>query len=105
MISIVIPVFNEQESISSLYELIKKTLAKNSLEILFVDDGSTDNSLQVLKNLAAKDSKIKIFSFRKNQGKSEALSFGFSKANGEYIVTLDADLQDKPQEISKLLNK
>lgn len=104
MISIVIPVFNEQESLPHLYkELIALWKEYKDYEIIFVDDGSTDNSLSLLKQISDKDKKVKIYSFRKNQGKAEALSFGFQKAKGEYVVTLDADLQDRPDEISKLL--
>jgi len=107
MISIVVPVFNEKESLSYFYnELIKnlKVLAK-PYEIIFVDDGSSDNSLEILKGFEKKDKNIRVFSFRKNRGKAEAMTLGFQKARGEYIVTLDADLQDKPEEIKKLLDK
>jgi glycosyltransferase involved in cell wall biosynthesis len=107
MISAVIPVFNEEESLSLFYEELIKEVAKinSSYEIIFVDDGSSDKTLNILKNLANKNKNIRIFSFRKNQGKAEALTFGFKKAKGDYIVTLDADLQDKPKEISILLKK
>ena len=107
MISAVIPVFNEQESLDEFYPRLKNALSKidKNHEIIFVDDGSTDQSLEVIKRLALKDKMVKIFSFRKNQGKSEALTYGFKAANGDYIVTLDADLQDRPEEIKNLLNK
>lgn len=107
MISVVIPLYNEQESISSLYEELLHTLRDlaREHEIIFVDDGSTDQSLEVLKEIEKKDKTIRIFSFRKNYGKAEALFLGFNKAKGEYIITLDADLQDKPSEIKKLLKK
>src|SRR5215469_10453682 len=107
MISAVVPVFNEQESLVKFYERLSKALKKieKSYEILFVDDGSTDKSLELLKKFAHKDRHIKIFSFRKNQGKSEALTLGFQMAKGDYIVTLDADLQDLPEEIQKLYKK
>lgn len=107
MISVVVPVFNEEESLEAFYKeliLVIPNLDKN-YEIIFVDDGSKDRSLDILKRLASKNKNIKIFSFRKNQGKSEALTYGFEKSSGDYIVTLDADLQDKPSEISKLLDK
>src|SRR5262249_10212576 len=74
-------------------------------ELLFVDDGSTDRSLKVLQEFAEKDKNIRIFAFRRNQGKAEALTLGFQKAKGDIIVTLDADLQDRPEEIEKLLKK
>lgn len=107
MISIVAPVFNEEESISHFYRELKKTLSliKDSHEIVFIDDGSFDNTLNILKELAKKDSKIRIYSFRRNHGKAEALTFGFQKSKGDLIITMDGDLQDKPSEIPNLLNK
>lgn len=107
MLSVVVPLYNEEESLNAFYDELLKEIIKLSkeYEIIFVDDGSTDNSLDILKKLVLKDKKIKIFSFRRNQGKAEALSLGFQKAAGDYIVTLDADLQDKPTEIHKLLDK
>ncbi|MGE5042195.1 MAG: glycosyltransferase family 2 protein [Candidatus Levyibacteriota bacterium] len=106
MISIVVPVYNEEESLEAFYEVLVKELSKlkKPYEILFIDDGSTDATLRLLKAFHKKDKDVKIFSFRKNVGKSEALSVGFSQAKGEYIVTLDADLQDKPSEIKKILD-
>lgn len=105
MISIVVPAYNEEESLEAFYTELKKTLLelKKPYEILFVDDGSTDTTLHLLKQIQKKDKDVKVYSFRKNQGKAEALSFGFSKAEGEYIITLDADLQDRPTEIKKIL--
>lgn len=104
MISIVIPVFNEQESLEKFYTELLETLEQiKEYEVLFVDDGSTDATLDLLKAIAHKNKKISIFSFRRNQGKSEALSFGFQKAKGDTIITLDADLQDKPDQIQKLI--
>lgn len=107
MISIIIPLFNERESLEILYKEIIKILDNlhEDWEIIFIDDGSTDDSLSILKKIAQHSKNIRIFSFRKNQGKAEALTLGFAKANGEYIITLDADLQDKPSEIQKLLSK
>lgn len=107
MISVIVPIFNEKESLIHFYnELIKnlKVLGK-PYEIIFVDDGSTDNSLEILKDFEKKDKNVRVFSFRKNRGKAEAMTFGFQKTKGKYIVTLDADLQDKPEEIKKLLDK
>ncbi len=105
MISYVVPVLNEEEGIDAFYRELSKEAKKLSsgYEVLFVDDGSTDTTLQRLKEFAQKDPHVHIYSFRKNQGKSEALTLGFQKAKGEYIVTLDADLQDRPSEIKKLL--
>ena len=107
MISAVIPVLNEEESLPEFYKRLSASLTKTSksYEILFIDDGSTDGSLALLQKFAAKDKRIKIFSFRKNQGKSEGLTLGFQMAKGDYIVTLDADLQDVPEEIEKLYTK
>ncbi|MDO8621211.1 MAG: glycosyltransferase family 2 protein [Candidatus Levybacteria bacterium] len=106
MISFVIPVFNEEESLTPFYEDLKSSLKdRKEYEIVFIDDGSTDKSLRILKDLHSKNSNIRIFSFRKNQGKSEALTLGFGKAKGDCIVTLDADLQDRPSEAPKLIEK
>lgn len=105
MISIVVPLFNEEESIGVLYKEIVKSLKDREYQILFIDDGSTDKSLKILREIVKKNENIKIYSFRKNLGKAEALTFGFQKAKGDYVVTLDADLQDKPSEIPKLLEK
>lgn len=107
MISAVIPVFNELESLPHFLPKLQTELQKidKNYEILFIDDGSTDGSLDFLKKASQKDKKINVFSFRKNQGKSEALTLGFQMAKGDYIVTLDADLQDKPEEIANLYKK
>ena len=107
MISVVVPVFNEEESIVEFYKDLVDSIKKIgiSYEIIFVDDGSIDGTLDILKNIEKNDRRIKIFSFRKNQGKAEALTLGFQKAQGDYIVTFDADLQDKPKEIGKLLRE
>lgn len=107
MLSVVVAAFNEEESILHFYGELKKFLPKlaKEYEIVFIDDGSFDNTLKLLQNLAEKDPNIKIFSFRRNHGKAEALTFGFQKAKGDLILTMDADLQDKPSEISKLINK
>lgn len=107
MLSIVVPIFNEKGSLPALYKnlsFVMKSI-KEQYELIFIDDGSTDGSFELLKELEKRDKKIRIFSFRKNQGKSEALTLGFSKAGGDYVITLDADLQDKPSEIPKLLKK
>ena len=106
-VSIIIPLLNEEESLGELYSIISEVMDKNSLsyEICFVDDGSTDKSLDVLKELRQNNKNIKILSFRKNYGKSAALSEGFKLARGEYIITMDADLQDDPAEIPNLINK
>ncbi|OGU56414.1 MAG: glycosyl transferase family 2 [Ignavibacteria bacterium RBG_13_36_8] len=106
-ISIIVPLLNEEESIRPLYFEIKKAtkLISSDYEIIFVDDGSTDKSLFNIKELAKSDNRVKYISFRKNFGKSAALQTGFRSANGDAIITMDADLQDDPLEIPSLLQK
>lgn len=105
-LSIVIPIFNEEESVDELIRQIE-VAGKNlnqPYEIIFVDDGSTDKTLSLLKSYEKKKNNILILSHRRNLGKSHALMHGFHKASGQYIATLDADLQDDPEEISILLS-
>ncbi len=107
-ISVIVPLFNEEESLNPLYEQIIfsfNKMGKPDYEIIFVDDGSTDNSLNVIKELCQNDKNVKYISFRKNYGKSAALSLGFSHATGDIIITMDADLQDDPAEIPNLIDK
>ncbi len=106
-LSIVIPLLNEEESVNELYEKIRLVIGKLNLsfEVCFIDDGSTDGSLDRLKELKQKNPQIKIISFRKNYGKSAALSEGFKLASGNIIITMDADLQDDPEEIPNLIHK
>ena len=103
-ISVVIPLYNEEESIPELYEWIVRVMKENnfSYEIIFVDDGSNDNSWEIIKNIAVKDSNVKGISFRRNYGKSAALNTGFRAAKGKVVITMDADLQDSPDEIPAL---
>jgi len=107
MISYIIPVFDEEESLEAFYKELKNVADSLSqlYEIIFIDDGSRDKTLEHLLDLEKKDNKVGVFSFRRNHGKAEALTFGFQKAKGDLIITLDADLQDKPTEIKKLLDK
>lgn len=107
MLSIVIPVFNEDGSLPSLHNEIKSVMVseKYKYELIFIDDGSTDQSLAVLKELKVSDNNIKIISFRKNFGKAAALQSAFLYAKGEYIITMDADLQDDPNEIPRMIEK
>lgn len=105
MISIVIPLLNEEESLKPLYERLSSVFEGKDIEYIFVDDGSTDNSLAILEEIAQKDKRVKIISFRRNFGKSPALAAGFNKAKGDIIVTMDADLQDQPEEVPKLIKK
>lgn len=104
-ISIVIPVYNEYESLSKLYEAIM-FVVKNvyEYEIIFIDDGSTDTSVEELKKLKEQDNNIKIIIFRKNFGKAAALQSAFRHSEGDYIITMDADLQDDPKEIPNMIN-
>lgn len=106
-ISLIIPLYNEEGSLLELNERIQKVLNKHNAnhEIWFIDDGSTDNSLQILKDLNKKNENIKVLSFQKNYGKSAALSEGFRNAHGNIVITMDADLQDDPNEIPKLIDK
>ncbi len=103
--SVVIPCYNEEKSLKELYDRLTATFSaiKGEYELIFVDDGSTDNSLYVLKEISNRDKRVKILHLRKNFGKSQALSQGFWYCNGETIITLDADLQDIPEEIPKLI--
>jgi len=106
-ISIVVPLFNEEESLVELHEQLSKAVCslEKPIEFLFIDDGSTDNSMQVLSELHNKDPQVRVVQFRRNYGKSAALALGFKEARGEFIVTLDADLQDEPYEIPNLVKK
>lgn len=106
-LSVVVPLYNEQESLQPLSGEIRKVcLASNfDFEIIFVDDGSTDNSLKVIKDICRGDRRFKYISLQKNYGKSAALSVGFKKATGTVVVTMDADLQDDPNEIPNLILK
>lgn len=103
-ISVVIPLFNEEESLPELMEWIDRVMRQSSFdyEVIFVDDGSKDKSWEVIKDLASKFSTVKGEKFRRNYGKSAALSVGFEKAQGEVVITMDADLQDSPEEIPDL---
>lgn len=103
-LSVVIPICNEEESIAELLRKLSLALRglKGEFELIFVDDGSTDSTLAELKKLQKKSANIHIISFRRNFGKSYALTTGFQKAKGNYIVTLDADLQDDPSNIKTL---
>ncbi|MFC1561420.1 glycosyltransferase family 2 protein [candidate division KSB1 bacterium] len=106
-ISVVIPFFNEEESLKPLCDVLLEQLNKldRPYEIIFVDDGSTDRSAEVLLNVRESADNIKLIQFQTNYGKSAALSVGFEHAQGQYIITMDADLQDDPREIPRLLDK
>ncbi len=103
-LSIVIPLLNEDESITELYAWIAKVMHTHnfSFEVIFIDDGSTDESWKVIQNLISKHSEIKGIRFQKNYGKSQALDAGFQETSGSVVITMDADLQDSPDEIPEL---
>jgi glycosyltransferase involved in cell wall biosynthesis len=103
-ISIVVPLFNEEESLPELCAWIKRVMDENgfSYEVILVDDGSSDGSWQIVKELIAANSSIKGIKFRRNYGKSAALNKGFEAAIGDVIITMDADLQDSPDEVPEL---
>ncbi len=103
-LSIVIPLLDEEESLPELHQWIVKVLDENNLtgEILFVDDGSTDGSWKVIEAMASADDRVRGIKFRRNYGKSAALNVGFQEAKGEVVITMDADLQDSPEEIPHL---
>jgi len=105
-LSIVVPLLNEQENIEPLYQQITETLAaKYNYEIIFVDDGSTDDGFVLLRKLHEQDPRVRVIRFRKNFGQTAALSAGFSYARGDIIVALDADLQNDPADIPKMIDK
>lgn len=106
-LSVVIPLVNEEENLRPLYTELKKALASldQEYEMIFVDDGSSDDSFSVLEGLHNKDKTVKVIQFRRNFGKASALSAGFKCASGKVIVTMDADLQDDPKEIPNFVNK
>ena len=103
-ISVVVPLFNEEESLGELNAWVKRVCTEHSLsyEIIFVDDGSTDRSWSIIENLSKEDSSVKGIRFRRNYGKSAGLYCGFKKAQGDVVITMDADLQDSPDEIPEL---
>ncbi len=105
-VSVVVPLLNEQDNIGQLYEQITQTLAEgHCYEIVFVDDGSRDNSFAVLSGLQETDARVRIIRFRKNFGQTAALSCGFVHARGKIIVAIDADLQNDPADIPKMVAK
>ena len=103
-ISVIIPLYNEEESLPELYSWIARVMKANgySYEVIFVNDGSTDNSWKVIEDLSKKAEEVKGIKFRRNYGKSPALYCGFKEAKGDVVITMDADLQDSPNEIPGL---
>ncbi len=104
-LSVVIPVYNEEGSLPALYDELKSALKELKHEIIFVDDGSTDRSFSILEQLSHKDSHISVIKFRRNFGKSAALSAGFLHSKGDVVITMDADLQNDPADIPLFLKK
>lgn len=106
-ISIVIPVYNEEKNILPLYESLKRALGglNTSFEIVFVDDGSKDRSPEVLREIKGKNPCVRIVEMKKNYGQSAALDAGFKESKGEIIISMDADLQNDPQDIPRLLSE
>ncbi len=105
-ISIVVPLLNEEESIQELYDWIARVMRSNhfSYEIIFVDDGSDDGSWQVIRDLSRKHPEVKALKFHLNYGKSQALNAAFKEVQGDVVITMDADLQDNPEEIPELFS-
>ena len=103
-ISVIVPLYNEEESLPELATWIERVMNENNFtyEVIFVNDGSRDNSWKVVKSLSEKNANIKGISFNRNYGKSAALHVGFKDAIGKVVVTMDADLQDSPDEIPEL---
>lgn len=103
-LSVVIPLLNEQDSLEELFQRIKKVCNQHNFdyEVIFIDDGSTDLSWERIEDMATNNSEIKGIRFRKNYGKSQALMAGFKEAKGKIVITMDADLQDFPEEISEM---
>lgn len=103
-ISVVVPLYNEEESLPELYAWIERVMDAHhfTYEVIFVNDGSTDHSWQVIEELSRKSKEVKGIKFRRNYGKSPALFCGFEKAEGDVVITMDADLQDSPDEIPEL---
>ena len=106
-VSVVVPLYNEEESLTELHDWIKKSLnnVDYSFELIFIDDGSTDNSWDIINNLSRANTNVKGYRFLKNYGKSQALNAGFKYAKGNLIATLDADLQDSPEELPSMIDK
>lgn len=105
LVSVVIPIYNEEENVEPLYSALKSVIEaeKNDYELLFVDDGSTDRTVQLLIPIAEKDPRVRLLQFRRNFGKAAAWAAGFDNARGDVVVTIDADLQNDPKDIPRLV--
>src|SRR5712691_4486950 len=106
-ISIFLPVFNEEPNLRPLHEKLDRALAQlgRTAEIIYVDDGSSDGSLAVLREIAAKDSRVRVIALRRNYGQTPAMAAGIDAARGEVLIPMDADLQNDPTDIKRLLDK
>ena len=104
-INIIIPIFNEEENIEGIYNAIKKILTDQNVEIIFVDDGSNDNSLKIINNLSIKNKDIKYIAFSRNFGHQIALTAGIDAADGDIIIMMDADFQHPVELLPKMLDK
>ena len=104
-LSIVVPLYNEEGSLRELNQKLQNVLSRLNInyEILYIDDGSRDNSVKILKELATQDVHLKVIQHKRNFGKSTALAVAFSKTEGDLVVTMDADLQDDPEEIPRFI--
>ncbi|HPK41329.1 MAG TPA: glycosyltransferase family 2 protein [Candidatus Cloacimonadota bacterium] len=102
-LSLIIPAFNEESSIKILYKEIIEHISGYDYEVIFIDDGSTDKTLEIMRAIALEDTCVRVISLRKNFGKSSALQIGFEEADGDIVFTMDADLQDNPKEIPKFI--
>ncbi len=107
MISVVVPIFNEENNIAQLYKRLTEAAGqwKDSFEVIFVDDGSTDNSASLMKDIIDRDGRFKAITFSRNFGHQAAITAGIQRANGDAVVVMDGDLQDPPEEIAKFLDK
>ena len=104
-VSVIIPLYNEQDSLNELYSEIQKSVSVYDYEIIFIDDGSTDKSWEILKKISNENFRVQLIKFYNNFGKSDALQEGFKLAKNEYVITMDGDLQDDPKEIPNLIKK
>ncbi len=104
-LTIIVPLFNEEESLSELYSWIERVMKENGLsyEVMFIDDGSTDGSWKIIESLRQEHPEVRGIKFRRNYGKSPALFCGFARAEGDIVVTMDADLQDSPEEVPEMV--
>ena len=106
-LSVIVPLYNEEDSVTPLYDAIVKSVDRMALnyEILFVDDGSKDNTVPVASELAAQDKRLRVVKFRRNYGQTPAMAAGIDNANGKILVTMDGDLQNDPDDIPELVHK